>query len=269
MTKDQILISQYLDNHPELAIAEIGELSSTDIAQLVLSLDTKNQKVIFGGLSSRKASKVLEKIPTQDSVELITELPFLVSEAIIRNLSNERRSSVLELLPVELAKPLRRSLSYHKNQVGSHLDPNVPSLLEEMSIQDCLNYIKDDHLEAHQHFFVLNNKRTLVGCLRVTALLTTEVKRQVKSVMMPITANITAEMNVKDVLENWNEAFFELPVTNLKGEFIGIVTRRALRTQAGQVNESIHSTIKAGNALADLYLIGLTSLMGNSDTPQN
>lgn len=265
MTKEELLISQFLTNHPGAALAEISKLRYSEIAQLILDLNMENKKIVLCGLSPRKAARVLEKVPVKEAAQLMSGLQFPILEAIMRNQSEEYRNGILDLLPKELPRTLKRSLSYHKNQVGSHIDSYAAYLQEEMTIESALNYLRNENSGARQHLYVVNKENNLVGYVELTILLTSEQTKLVKSLMKLPPANVTAEMSVKDVLENWNEAFFELPVTSSSGKFLGTLSRQSLKVYFADSEKSDNAASKAGNALSELYMIGLTSLLGGSE----
>lgn len=265
MSKDQVLITHFINRHTEIAIAEISELSYSEIAQLILNVNAKNQATILSGLNHRKAVKVLEKIPLDHSSKILSGLHFLSLELIFRNMQEEHRNALFEVLPSELVRQLKNSLSYSKNQIGGHLNPNTIVFFEDMTVQECIKQLKEEEPEANQHFFVLDKEKTLTGFIEATMLIAKNVEKRINSLVKPVPSTLTADMSVKDILENWNEAFFELPVVSAKGQFLGTITRQELKGQINRGKEPDQSAVKAGNALADLFLIGLTSLIGSPD----
>jgi Mg/Co/Ni transporter MgtE len=266
MSSQNLLITQFLKEHSEVALREISEYSSAEIADLITALEQPYQVIILSGLTSRKAAKVIEKIPTDGQKALLGELSFAVLESIFRSMDIPSRNNLLPLLPVDLSVPLKRSLAYDKNRVGAYVNPQVPTLTGELSAENALQILRSDRDTGYFQVFVLSTGKELNGVVDTTSLIRTDPKKSIKKIIKPITAKLTAEMRVKEVLENWDDRFFELPVTDIKNRFLGIVTRELLTNGASQKAEADQSVIKAGNALADLYLIGLTSLFGHSDS---
>lgn len=265
MSSEQRLIGQFLKNHPEIAIGAIEELSTDVICPLIESLSREDGLAILADLNIQKAAKVLEIMPFEAAIYYFEHLPFHTSMSILRVTNESLKAQVLKMLPEEYSKKIRRSLFYDKNTVGAHIHPNVITLYLETTIEKAFKIIQNSADQTSHNVYVLDNERKLVGYVTAFLLLTVETSKLIKSVMKPIPALIPAEMNVKDALENWKESFYELPVLTAQGEFLGIITKQMLAHESYQSTPSDHSVIKAGNALADLYKIGLTSLLGGSD----
>ncbi len=266
---EEILIKEFLAKHPKLAWNVISELKSNEILSLIRSLGIEEQKIVISMIGGRKATKVLEKMTQDESVQLLKHLSPISADMVFRAMPEGIRGDLLERLPEELIRMYKRSLSFTVGQIGAHLNSTVLALREDMLVQQALGSLKGEKDVEHKQFFVLNEAFQLIGFIEAGTLITSEPNKPIKSLIRQMPILITAEMSVKDVLDSWDDAFFELPVTNVKNEFLGIVTRQLLKAQYVHDNESGRSTMKAGSALAELYLIGLSSLLGNSGPHKN
>ena len=261
-TSDHALLKQFVQQHPTEAIATLTELDPEQLAQFVRQLDRAEQLTIVAHLSSRRAARVLAHWPTAEAVALLGRLPFLAAVPVLRYSDKAAREQLLSAMPTRLGRMLRRSLSYTMAQVGSHIDPLVPVLHATMTIQQVLDYLRADPAQAYRHLFVIDQQRILVGRLAVIRLLTAPSEEPLHRHMKPPPPPVVAEMTATDVLAQWNEAYFELPVTTTQGEFIGVVTRQTLKRQYAEYDTTDLATTEAGGALTDLYLVGLTSIFG-------
>jgi Glu-tRNA(Gln) amidotransferase subunit E-like FAD-binding protein len=79
-------------------------------------------------------------------------------------------------------------------------------------------------------------------------------------------------MSINDLLDRWDDALVNMPVVDVEGVFIGSVSKVVLSelSQGFRNRKQVDdAAIKAGNALGELYLIGLSGLLGSHSESDN
>lgn len=266
MTSDQLLIDQFLSKHPEIAIAAINDLETDEIALFIDTLSLDQSMVILSRLLPYKSGKVLEGMTLERAIACIDHLSLSNAEAILRTCKQPTSTYILNGVQPEKAKYLKQAFAFDKDQAGAHLEPYVFTLLVTMKIEKALHLIKSSKAIVKPQVFVLDEHKKLVGYLEVNELITNDPNSTIQNVMKEVPRTVFADMNAKDLLENWDHAFIDLPVVKVDGEFIGTVSRISLaEVKSGKVRMD-NSAIKAGNALGELFTIGLTSLLGSAES---
>ena len=265
MNNDQLLIDQFLSNHSDIAVAAIEELETEEISLLLENSSLDQALVILSKLVPYKAGKVLENANVEAAIEWIDHLPLSNAESILRICEKHVSDQILSQIQSERAKFLKRALSYSKDQVGAHLMPDVFTLHESMKVEKALQLIKSCKALIKPNVFVLNEDNKLVGFLEVNELITNQPEKGIKSLIKTVSKTVLADMSAKDLLDDWDHAFIDLPVVKMNGEFIGIVSKTSLTTHKSGKSAIDYSLVKAGNALGELYIIGLTSLLGSAE----
>ncbi|MEQ9302268.1 MAG: hypothetical protein RJQ14_00015 [Marinoscillum sp.] len=266
MNKDQLLINQFLSSHPQIALAAIEALETEEITLLVDSLSLDQSVVILSQLAPYKSGKVLEKVKPERAIACLEHLPLSNAESLLRICEKSIGSQILKGVNLDRANHLKRALTFDKDQVGAHLEPYVFTLPENMKIEKALLQIKSSGAVVRPHVFVLDDMKKLVGYLEVNELITNDSQKSTHSIMKTVSRTVFADMSVKDVLESWDHAFIDLPVVKVGGEFIGTVSRVTLSEVESGKSSLDNSAIKAGNALGELFTIGLTSLLGSAES---
>jgi len=266
---DQRLIDQFLTNHQQMAVAAIETLEIDEVALLIENMAPDKSRIVLTNLAPHKAGKVLERVSFEQAVNIVRPLPTNILESILRVTNSSFRKQVLAELPPDVRKLLRRSLTYRKNQVGAHLEARVLTLSEKSSVEKSLSEIKTTQATVQPLLFVLSPTQELVGYVEISDLLLNSPQKTVHSIMKPVPPAVVADMSVKDVLQNWNDSFAYLPVVKGEGQFIGVASRSTLSKLDLTKVDTDKLVVKAGSALGDLYLIGLTGLLGSSDQRMN
>lgn len=266
MNNDQSLIDQLLSRHPEVALSAIDELDTEEIASLIDAFSLDQSMVVLSRLLPYKSGKVLESITHERAIDCMDHLPLTHAEAILRICENSISNQILAGVQPERAKYLKRALAFNKDQAGAHLEPYVFTLPVNMKIEKALQLIKRSKAAVKPHVFVLDEDKKLVGYLEVNELIRNDPDRTIQTITKTVTRTVFADMNARDLLESWDHAFIDLPVVKVDGAFIGTVSRVSLaEVKSGKVTID-NSAIKAGNALGELFTIGLTSLLGSAES---
>ncbi len=265
MENDQLLVDKFLDHHPDHAVDAIERLSIHEIVILIESLSTDKSRIVFANMPAFKAAKVLEHVPLDYKIQIFTTIPLSLAENILRSMDKPKQQETLDQLPNELGSNLKRALIYNKKQIGAHIKTDILVLFEDYTVERALIEIKKGIASAKPIMFVINKAKELVGYVEVNELVASESNKLIRSIMKEGSSPIIANMLIKDALENWDDSFTELPVVKVNGLFLGVVSRVELSKLGETRGTTGKLEIKTGNALGDLYLIGLTSLLGNPE----
>ncbi|WP_373493330.1 magnesium transporter MgtE N-terminal domain-containing protein [Aquiflexum sp.] len=264
MSTDHLLIYQFLQEHSNIAIPMIERLEVDEITALIEDLDSDQAVIILAEIAPFIAGKVMEKLSKKKAIELIELLDPQIAESILQVTDKSISDQLLEGTSKALSSYLRHALMFAKDQVGAHLEPYVFTLSDRMTVQNALTLVKSSKAPVRPHVYVLNDNNKLVGYIKLVELLKADPETEIHSLMEEVPRTVLASMNTSDLLESWAPALIDMPVIKLNGTFLGTVSRASLSKLEKTTKKVDHPAIKAGNALGDLYLIGLTSLLGRS-----
>ncbi len=265
MNSDHILIEQFLRNHPDIFIQIIEDWDYEDIGKLLEDLAPDQAGFILSRLSHYKSGKVIENLPQPLTSSLLNSISLADSEAILRVTVESVREAILNSMDDDKSSFIRKSLSFSKEEVGSYLDPYVLYLNGKDTVESTLNKVKNSGGRVRSHLYAVDDHKKLIGYVQLNDLIIEKPEKTISSLLNKVPVTVHEEMQITDLLEAWNDAFIDLPVTKINGEFLGTVSREAVRKNTNLSAEPRNPAIKAGNALGDLYLIGLSSLIGNTE----
>jgi Mg/Co/Ni transporter MgtE len=266
MTTDHRLIEDALIKHPEATVALIERFDIEHISSLVEVLPWGQSCTILITLPPYIAGKVLTKILKDTAILLLDHLPLQHASMIMLQLDEENKKELLDGLPKQVAKNLRRTMAYPSDTIGAFLEPSVV-FNEEISVTEALDKIKKTPEFDGSFLYVVGKKHRLKGYVPVTELISATPSDSLKLVMKDDPAILLPNYSVIEVLANWDYRFTILPVTDANGIFMGVVARNGLVVRESRAQSIDSDVVQAGNALGDLYLIGLTSLFGTSSQP--
>jgi len=264
MDTDKRILERFINNHTSEALLMIENLDEEEIAVLLKSLSPELSSILLCQMDRFKAARCLEKIDPEIAIKLIETLTTSIAALILRQMDKNLRNSILDRLSSENSKSIHQILRYPDNTVGAYLDPLVFTLLQDLSISQGLERIKENQLHILSHIFVLSRDHLLVGFIELKELIKTDESKPIREVMNPNPPKILADMNINTLLEGWggwDKSFPFLPVVDLHGIFLGVITWETL-TNINKMEKTMdRHAQQASMALGDLYQIGFSSLI--------
>lgn len=267
MTTDQKLIEDALNRHPHDTIRIIDQLELDQIAVLLETLSWGHACLILESLSLYSAGKLLTLVQRDTALVLLEHLPQKEAVTIMLQLGKSLRDELLSGLPSEVAKHLSRAMHYPPDTIGSFIEPTMV-ISEALSIGEALDLIRKSPSLFRYHIYVIGKKQVLKGYLTINSLLAGDGSEALQSLVHEDVVSFLPHFTVAEALDQWDYHFTTLPVTDVQRRFLGTVTRSSLIHQEPKPAFD-KDAVQAGNALGDLYLIGLTSLFGTSSAPRS
>ncbi len=263
MDTDQHLISQFFKNHQEKAIQFIEDLEVNEISELLEGLSADQCLVILSKLPVYKVGKIVATVRLERICQLIALLSPIVSQVILRVTDKVVREQILKGISPDKSSYLRRVLKYSNDRVGAHMEADVLTLPSAMSVERALELVTSKTAKVKSHLFVLDEEGKLKGYIALDALITEKSSSKISTLLRTVSKPAFAAMSARDLLEHWDHSLIDLPVIDANERFVGTVSRVLLSEFDERKVRSDQSALRAGNALGDLYLIGLTSLLGS------
>lgn len=214
------------------------EWNAVDIAALLEEVEGAEQAVLFRLIPKDKAAdvfsylrgsvqtqlaesfaeeemqQVFEQLHLDDAVDFLEELPANLVTRILKTTSGERRAAINTLL------------HYPSDSAGSVMTTEYVSLHRENTVDQALEVIRRTgiHKETIYTCYVLGNRR-LLGIVTVKDLLTAPGQTPVEELMETQVVSVnthTDQETAARLLAKYD--LLALPVTDLEGRMVGIVT---------------------------------------------
>jgi Mg/Co/Ni transporter MgtE len=142
------------------------------------------------------------------------------------------------------------------------MNPLVPTLPDDISLKDAIERIrKNKHLLFH-YIYIIRRDNTFAGIVKLEDLIVTDSKEKLVSIIKTDVPQLLVDTDFHKILihPGWIE-FTALPVIDRTGVFLGAISQGMIRSI--EVDKKIKKpkhAVLAGNALGELYRIGLSGL---------
>jgi len=216
-----------------------AEMSPADVAELIEDLDVKDKAVIYRILPRDQATDVFEFLPVEAQADLIRSMAKNDVARLLNDMSPDDRTALLEELPAAATRQLlalltpeeldvaKTLLGYPEDSIGRRMTPDYIAVREDWTVEQVLDYIRKHgkDKETLNVVYVVDSKGVLIDDIRLREILLSPADRRVADLMDRRFVSLVATDDQETAVEAFSKYDrIALPVTDTKGQLIGIVT---------------------------------------------
>ena len=261
---DMVILAHFIEHHPSDVARILERLKIEDTVSLLKEIPVDHTVTVFQKLDRFTALKCLENLGTEKSAGIIETLPFGIASILLRQVNEELREAILGKLSDTVSLPLRRTLIYPANSAGALTDPMVLSLPDDITIKEAQRRVLKYPEKTIYYLYVVTREEILCGVINLRELMLAQPADQLKTVMNKDVTRLSAELTFQAILDHpgWQE-YHTLPVVEKNDLFLGAIRYEMLKRIERESKRSRlpRQVIAAGNALGELYQIGLSGLL--------
>lgn len=219
--------------------AELAETNAVDAAEFLGGLDPEKMVLVFRTLPKGVASDVFAELEPEAQQRIISAATDRELGELVEGLFVDDAVDMLEELPANVVKRVLKSaqsdtrqlinqfLNYPENSVGSIMTAEYVSLKKNMDVSQAIASIRRQCEDSESIYtcYVTDSRRILLGVITLKDLLMARDDQLVEDIMDDdvITA-LTTEDQEEAVQRIMKYDFLALPVVDLEGRLVGIVT---------------------------------------------
>lgn len=205
-----------IDSLPfDVALTSFAELPHTTQVKVFSYLNVLLQHKLIGSLSPQRASYVLNNLSSDDRTVFFSGLSVLERGKYIDYLDEKKKNATLDFL------------GYPENSVARHINTDVATISEEMTIAQAGSHLREFHkdTEAANVIYVVDDHGKLLDDIQVRRLVLNAPEKKIAELM---DGNFVS-LNITDTKETAIHKFKEydrvvMPVTNDENLLLGVIT---------------------------------------------
>jgi magnesium transporter len=263
MNRDKELLEEFIANHTFDAARLLEQMNFEQVFSFVEKIPADLAAFLFKELDAYLAYKCLDQMAIEKSAEIIELLPVNNAASILRRMNILKRKEILEKSEKNISRMLTKMLYSAEDTAGALMDPQVPVISEELNVKEVLERIKKGNQQSLKYLYVTNPEGKLSGIVRLEDLITAESKEKITNVMNSEFPHLYSEVEVKVITDHpgWLK-YSALPVLDRSGVFLGVLNQTVIKKVVTEQTQRFpKQAVAAGNALGELYKIGLMGLL--------
>ena len=271
MSKATALTLTYLEQVPAGAAKVLQEIGISEAAAFLDSVPARLAAPVINHMIPAMGARCLERLPPPRGAAILRNLPYHDGASLLRLVRAELRDAILIELPTSAAKRLHRSLQYSVNAVGAWIDPDIPLLSPEHTVEDALRYLRETRTASHVFLESASTGR-FIGAIGVNALLRGERAAPLGRLPFEPVAPVSNRAALASVAYHraWDDHLM-LPVVGRRHNVLGGLSRTALRrgvherhAQAARVPNSVLANLGSAFMLASAGILRLVFQPGSA-----
>ncbi|MGQ9747087.1 MAG: magnesium transporter [Candidatus Caldatribacteriaceae bacterium] len=248
---------------------EINLLHPADIAEIMGSLGTQKQVLLFRLLNKDQAIAVFEQLDFEQQENLLHHFTDEKVAEILNRMSPDDRIGLFDELPAKVVKkflnllePSQRDiaasmLGYPENSAGRLMSPQVVDLKEHYTVEQALKRIKRliPPEELAYTAYVIDSERHLLGRVTLRDLVLAPPETPIREIMNQDFVSVLTDddqEHVAQLIQKYD--LLAVPVVDKEGRLVGAVTvDDAIDVIEAEVTEDLHR-LAAIRTTEDEYL---------------
>ena len=214
-------------------------LEEMEILQVLYSLSSEEQLIVFRLLAKDKALAVFEDLDTDVQQNLLRSFTNGKAKELINEMAPDDRVRLLDELPAGIAKKIIHSLSpeereatnllmgYEPKTAGRIMTTEYISLMKNISQREALEIVRQQAKDKETIYtlFITDDTRKFEGVLTLKELLIAEADTKLEEIMSRSIISVTTCTDQEIVAKTLQEFdLLAVPVVDNEGLLVGIVT---------------------------------------------
>lgn len=260
---DLIIAEHFIKANINEAVQIIEKLEYDAIVEFIQNIPPELAVKVLTQMNNYKAAKCLELLQIDLAAQLIQKFDLSSAELVLAPCNEEFRTLILKRINPTIAGKIIQKFNYAPNSVGSCMKPKVFSLQKNLTILEATELMKKEKELIGSEVFVTDAQSKLKGIVKTSQMLLAEGSVLIADIMNTDTVTFFVDEPINEISDHPGWADYRtIPVTDLAESLVGSlhfedVSKASLKKDSG-LNKQV---VETGNALGELYLIGLTGLL--------
>ena len=263
MAAEEYLARSFIEHHPEDA-ARILERSPAEDASALLMHQPRSQAAsVIGRMAPLAAVNCLEQLPADEAAAIMCALEIHAAARLMRRISQDKQRLVLENISSRRSVVLRSLLKYPEGVVGSLIDLNVPIIPNDLTVEEGLELIRNESPAGSHQAYVVDRDQIYQGAVAIQKLAGVSPQDRLRFLVDKSAPVLSSRARVSTIvaLPAWGD-HDELPVTDINGIFLGVLTHRRIRGLPLDISrQKSPAELDAFLGLSEILWLGLHTML--------
>ncbi|MFA6431397.1 MAG: CBS domain-containing protein [Candidatus Margulisiibacteriota bacterium] len=217
----------------------ISDLHPSDVAQIISQVRAEDRNALFSSLSDKTAAESLHELEpvlgailistleTRKALRILEKMPVDEAADILGDLPQDKSLEYLRLMPVRKSEQIRKLLAHKDETAGGLMTSEFITLPKELTVEEVIKKLREmpPDAETIYYLYVVDEKEQLVGVLSLRSLIVSSPEMLISKIMKKDCITISPEMNQREVaavISKYN--LLAVPVVDDENKILGIIT---------------------------------------------
>jgi Mg/Co/Ni transporter MgtE len=264
MHPNQKVLEDFLKKHPFSAAQALEQCTDEEAAEFLQNMPKEQSIKLLNLTNAEKASRYFTLYEPQKKMDLMRDGEIFLIVSLLRPMEVTAREHLLEGLTMERSMAITRKLEQVPNTVGALMEPAIV-VQKESPVEQAVEIIRRNLHYVNLCIYVVDMEGTFKGYVGSKELLLADPLSSAGESMSKHSPKFLPNMPVKYVIDHpaWFE-FGNIPVVDSSERILGSLYHSSIIKNSTKTNRpTTKEILETGGALGELYLVGLTALLGS------
>jgi len=220
----EILNRAFLLDFPKDAARRIETMTAAEAIESIGDQPVHILERLWFNLAPGVADALLKELPDKTAAELLMALDAGPAATLISRLDEKKQETLFSLMESSVAWELKEMLSYPENAAGRLMDTHIIAFNENISVEDALNQLRNQQIEALHHLYLLDDDMRLHGQVDIQRLALADGRQKLVSLSLPVRAFVQALDPKDEVVDKVKKMNLDtIPVIDANSHLLGII----------------------------------------------
>ncbi len=237
---DTSRLKTYLESLPpsEAARAISRRLEEENQTRLLKLLPPEDAANLLQAMSDTQAAELIDDLHPTEAAAIVNEMPSDEQVDLLGELRHEQAEAIVQEMETAEAADVRHLRQYPPDSAGGLMITEFLAFPENYKVLDVLDDMRE-HTDTYsrydvQYVYVTSRDNTLVGVLRARDLLLSPKETFLTEIMIKDPLKVQVSDHLDELVHFFDrQAFFGAPVTDEKGQLVGVVRRANVQEAIG------------------------------------
>ncbi len=263
MDADLLLVEQFIKERPGQTARVLEDLNDEELTAFIEEISFEYALELISLMNIYKSAKCLKIMKPALAIELLEKNDIHKTESLLRQLDKDLRNKLLDSVSPKLSAVLRPKLEYPDHSVGALMVPPDFLLEKDRMVKDVIKILKREKRPISSEVCVVDKNGVLAGMIRLQDLFRANESSEISAIMIVEIPKFFADLPFASIKNHsgWYD-YRSIPVVDGADKLIGVLNFAATRkSKIEPGRERTKQELEAGDALGELYRIGLTAFL--------
>jgi magnesium transporter len=228
-----ILNRDYLARYPVEAGRSLAELPPEEAAAMLTALPLERSVRVWEEIPLDAAERVLPVLPASWRAQLLAKSDPVHMSRLLARFAAEQHAELLAGLDPARVRELEELAHYSDDSAGALMDVRYLTLHAHMTVETALLRLRLHKPRFTRQLFIVDESDRVQSMVEIQEMALADPEARLDTLTKPVPAAVLATSTREDVVDQLeNLQVTDLPVVDVNGRLVGVISHDALATAA-------------------------------------
>lgn len=265
MNARQTILSDFIHKHPYAVSQFLEGASNEDVAVFFQVISLQNRIKLFSVMEAKTSANILKFLPKKLVKEWIENTDTIIAASVLSYLDPTSKNEIIDSLNEKRKYTISQQISFLPNTIAEKIEKGIV-ITKQMEKKEVIELVKQAKQPQVIFIYVVDVEGVFQGVIKLKDIILADETVNIENLPIEKIQSFLPDTPIKGMISHpiWAQ-FPEVPIVNASGYFLGSLSyRKIFQISNGKESNPNSEIAETGNALGELFSIGLSGLLQGS-----